>query len=72
VDRTSAEQIAHLLGLLEQWLAGADPDATNSCAQTCSLGQSDAFTVAAWVATLVMHLHDRIDTADGRGVDSWS
>jgi hypothetical protein len=72
VDRTTIEQTAHLLGLLEQWLASADPESTEGCAQTLSLGESDAFTVAAWAGALAAHLHERIGTADGLGAGSWS
>lgn len=77
IDRTTVEQTTHLLGLLEQWLAGSDPDATEACARSCSAGEADAFEVAAWVGTLAAHLQQRIDTADsptnepGR-MDPWS
>jgi len=67
LDRTTIEQAATVLDLLEQWLAGGDPAATEACARACSAGESDAFEVAAWVGTLALHLQDRIDE-----VDSWS
>jgi hypothetical protein len=65
IDRTTVDQTRHLLGLLEQWLAGADSDATEDCARSCSAGEADAFAVAAWAGTLAAHLQRRIDTADG-------
>jgi hypothetical protein len=64
LDRTSAEQITDLL---EQWLAGGDPDAAAACARACSAGESDAFAVAGWVGCLAARLSDRIEEAD-----SWS
>ena len=63
-------RMVHSLGL-EQWLAGADPQATTDCAHTCSLGQADPVEVAAWVGTLAAHLHQRIDIRDA-GADPWS
>lgn len=70
VDRTTVEQTARLLSLLEQWLAGADPEATDSCARSCSHGEDDAFSVAAWAGTLAAHLHRRIDISDGDTTDT--
>ncbi|MGH3688505.1 MAG: hypothetical protein ACREWG_13165 [Gammaproteobacteria bacterium] len=67
LDRTTAEQAAAMLDRLEEWLAGADPAATEACAHACSHGQADAFEVAAWVGTRTAHLRDRIEE-----VDSWS
>jgi len=32
---------------LEEWLAGADPDATADCAHACSPGEADPVEVAA-------------------------
>jgi hypothetical protein len=68
IDRTTVEQAAVVLERLEQWLAGADPDATADCAHTCSHGEADPFEVAAWAGTLAAHLHHRIDISD-TGVD---
>lgn len=75
IDRTTVEQTARVLDLLEQWLAGADPGPTEACARACSVGEADAFEVAAWVGCLAARLQDRIDTADGAGdsaVQPWS
>jgi hypothetical protein len=71
LDRTTVEQAAVVFERLEQWLAGADPQATTDCAHTCSLGQADPVEVAAWVGTLAAHLHQRIDISDA-GADPWS
>jgi hypothetical protein len=67
LDRTTVEQAAVVFERLEQWLAGADPQATTDCAHTCSLGQADPVEVAAWVGTLAAHLHQRIDISDAGG-----
>jgi hypothetical protein len=67
VDRTTIEQTATVLGLLEEWLTGGDPHATRACAQACSAGQDDAAGVARWVGTLADRLADRL-----KEVDSWS
>ncbi|MGH3842156.1 MAG: hypothetical protein ACRDS0_12030 [Pseudonocardiaceae bacterium] len=67
LDSTTTKQAAAVLDQLEQWLAGADPTATEACAHACSHGQADAFEVAAWVGTLANRLRDRIEEAD-----SWS
>jgi hypothetical protein len=64
IDRTTVEQAAVAFERLEQWLAGADPDATTDCAHTCSRGEADPFEVAAWVGTLAAHLQRRIDISD--------
>jgi hypothetical protein len=71
VDRTIVEQAAVVFERLEQWLAGADPQATADCAHTCSLGEADPVEVATWVGTLAVHLHQRIQVSDD-GVDPWS
>jgi hypothetical protein len=65
LDRTVVTQTAALFERLEEWLAGADPDATAACAHACSLGEADQVEVAAWVGTLAAHLHQRIQTSDG-------
>jgi hypothetical protein len=67
VDRTTIEQTAAVLGLLETWLTEGDPDATAACADACSAGEEDAIGVARWVATLAARLGDRL-----KEVDSWS
>ena len=64
LDRTTAQQTLTVLSRLEQWLASADPDATDSCARTCSHGEDDAVSVAGWVGTLAAHLNRRIHAAD--------
>ena len=51
---------------LEEWLAGADPQATADCAHACSLGEADEVEVAAWLGTLGAHLHQRIQDSDLR------
>jgi hypothetical protein len=66
-DRTSAEQIVTVLDLLEQWLAGGDPEAAEACARACSGGEADAVSVAAWVGALGARLAGRLEEAD-----SWS
>lgn len=66
-DRTSAEQIITVLDLLEQWLDGGDPNATEACARACSGGEADAQTVGAWVGALGARLAGRLEEAD-----SWS
>ena len=80
LDRTTVEQAAVVFERLEQWLAGADPDATTDCAHTCSRGEADPVEVAAWVGTLAAHLHHRIDISDtgvndtgvnDTGIDPW-
>jgi hypothetical protein len=71
IDRTTVEQTATVLDLLEQWLASADPGPTEACARACSGGQADAFEVAAWVGCLAAGLQDRVEAADS-AVDSWS
>jgi hypothetical protein len=76
LDRTIVEQAAVVFERLEEWLAGADPQATADCAHACSLGEADEVEVAAWLGTLAAHLHQRIQASDrdGRdeGVDPWS
>jgi len=68
LDRTTATQTATVLDRLEQWLGGAgEPDAVEACAAACSLEESDAFTVAAWVGALAARLQHRIEESD-----SWS
>ena len=71
IDRTTVEQTATVLDLLEQWLAGADPGPTEACARACSGGEADAFEVAAWVGCLAARLQNRVQAADS-AVDSWS
>jgi hypothetical protein len=57
-----------VLDRLEQWLAGAgEPGAVQACAAFCSLEESDAFSVAAWVGALAARLERRIEETD-----SWS
>ena len=75
LDRTTVEQAAAVFERLEQWLAGADPQATADCAHACSLGEADAVEVAAWVGTLAAHLHQRIrqrPRRPRRRADPWS
>ncbi len=73
LDRTTATQTATVLDLLEQRLGGAgEPDAVEACARACSLAESDAFTVAAWLDALAARLERRITEADSWGADSWS
>lgn len=86
LDRTIVEHAAVVFERLEEWLAGADPQATADCAHACSLGEADEVEVAAWLGTLAAHLHQRIQASDldgrdldgrdpdGRdeGVDPWS
>ncbi len=81
LDRTIVEQAAVVFERLEEWLGGADPQATADCAHACSLGEADEVEVAAWLGTLAAHLHQRIQASDpdgrdpdGRdeGVDPWS
>jgi hypothetical protein len=81
LDRTIVEQAAVVFERLEEWLAGADPQATADCAHACSLGEADEVEVAAWLGTLAANLHQRIQASDpdgldpdGReeGVDPWS
>jgi hypothetical protein len=68
LDRTTATQAATVLDRLEQWLAGAgEPGAVHACAAFCSLEESDAFSVAAWVGALAARLERRIEETD-----SWS
>jgi hypothetical protein len=68
LDATTAIQTATVLDRLEQWLAGAgEPAAVEACALACSLGESDAFTVATWLGALATRLQHRIEEAD-----SWS
>lgn len=67
VERTTLEQTAAVLGLLETWLTTSDPEATAACADACSAGQDDAVGVARWVGTLADRLTDRLQE-----VDSWS
>jgi hypothetical protein len=68
LDRTTAAQAATVLDRLEQWLAGGgEPAAVEACAAFCSLEESDAFSVAAWVGALAARLERRIEETD-----SWS
>ena len=79
LDRTIVEQAAVVFERLEEWLAGADPQATADCAHACSLGEADEVEVAAWLGTLGAHLHQRIQDSDpdgpdpdgGEGLDPW-
>jgi hypothetical protein len=83
LDRTIVEQAAVVFERLEEWLAGADPQATGDCAHACSLGEADQIEVAAWLGTLAAHLHHRTDISDtdigeqggddevDEGVDPW-
>ena len=67
IDRTIVEQAAVVFERLEEWLAGADPQATDDCAHACSRGEADEVEVAAWLGILAAHLHQRIEE-----VDAWS
>lgn len=71
IDRTTTKQAAAVLDLLEQWLAGGEPELTEACARACSRGEADAFEVAAWVGALAARLQNRVEAADS-AVDSWS
>lgn len=67
IDRTTIEQSATVLEMLAQWLAGADPAATEPCARACSAGDTDALGMAAFLDALAARLDDRL-----KEVDSWS
>ena len=65
---THPRALLAVLDRLEQWLAGAgEPAAVEACALACSLGESDALSVAAWLGALATRLQHRIEEAD-----SWS
>jgi hypothetical protein len=61
VDTTTVEQTTTVLELLEEWLAGGDPAATEACARACSAGEDDPLGVAAWIGTLAARLRDRTE-----------
>jgi hypothetical protein len=62
-DTTTVEQTTTVLELLEEWLAGGNPAATEACPRACSAGEDDPLGVAAWIGTLAARLRDRTEEA---------